>query len=85
MSLPLRGKGDRYPLWVVVDEVFFGICNILLKYTSSTNRRRFRRKLVRNAKHFEYTSSVTRFYCLTQFFIFVVRATFPLRGRHNVN
>ena len=45
MSLPLRGKGDRYPLGVVVDEVFFGICNILLKYTSS----------------------VTRFYCLTQF------------------
>ena len=28
-----------------------------------------------------YTSSVTRFYCLTQFFNFVVRATFPLRGR----
>ena len=30
------------------------------------------------------TSSVTRFYCLTQFFNFVVRATFPLRGRHKL-
>ena len=38
-------KGDRYPLWVVVDEVLFSICNLLLWYTSS----------------------VTRFYCLTQF------------------
>ena len=31
------------------------------------------------------TSSVTRFYCLTQFFNFVVRATFPLRGRLDIN
>jgi len=36
MSLPLRGKGDHYPLWVVVDEVFFDICNILL-YSAGDN------------------------------------------------
>ena len=33
--LPLRGKGDRYPLWVVVDEVFGGRMLHMLKDTSS--------------------------------------------------
>ena len=60
-----RGKVDFAKQKTV--EARFGICNLLLRNTSSTIRRRFRRKLVRNAKHFEYTSSVTRFYCLTQF------------------
>ena len=49
MCLPLRGnsaslsrvfceniEGDHYPLWVVVDEVFFDICNILL-YSAGDN------------------------------------------------